>query len=392
MARTTRRRYLRQSVSGLTAAACSLPKTAPALDEGVTTTSTLTSEQAGSLAQMAADVMQALDIPALSLAFAKGGRVLHATAFGLADKERQERATPDHLFRIASVSKPLTSVAMHRLMENVGLPRHQRVFGPGNVLQDYRLPAAQAARLEAVTLDHLLTHTAGGWGNQKNDPMFRHKEMGHQELIQTTLDEAPLENEPGKAYAYSNFGYCLLGRVLEKQVGVSYTDLMRDLIFTPCGMSSTRLAGNALADRVAKEVVYYPQGTENAYGMNVARMDAHGGWLSTPTDLVNFLMRVDGFDTPPDLLRPETLKAMTTPTAANAGYASGWAVNKVPNWWHGGSLPGTSTLAVRTASGLCWAVFANTRRRNREDPAKDTSPALDRLMWRMARSIPEWQA
>jgi len=125
--------------------------------------------------------------------------------------------------------------------------------------------------------------------------------------------------------------------------------------------------------------------------MNVWRMDAHGGWLASAREVVSFLTHVDGHEGVPDLLRPEALRAMTTPTEAGPGYARGWSVNARPNWWHAGSLPGTSTLAMRTASGLCWAVLANTRRRNRKKPGSDTGAVLDRLLWRIVRSVPAWQ-
>ena len=76
---------------------------------------------------------------------------------------------------------------------------------------------------------------------------------------------------------------------------------------------------------------------------------------------------------------------MTTPTAANPGYACGWAVNKAPNWWHNGSLPGTSSILVRTASGLCWAALANAR-------TQGIGPGLDQMMWKIAKAVPEWRA
>ena len=121
--------------------------------------------------------------------------------------------------------------------------------------------------------------------------------------------------------------------------------------------------------------------------MNISRMDSHGGWIATPTDLVRFAVRVDGFSDLPDILRPKTLKIMTTPTAASAssGYACGWAINSVPNWWHNGSLPGTNSIMVRTASGLCWAALTNTRR-------DGIDLALDQMMWKLAQAVPAWQA
>jgi hypothetical protein len=94
--------------------------------------------------------------------------------------------------------------------------------------------------------------------------------------------------------------------------------------------------------------------------MNVTRMDSCGGWIARPTDLVQFLMRVSGFATPPNILKPETIAIMTAPSNANSGYAKGWMVDKANNWYHGGRLPGIATIAVRTHSGFCWAAFANT--------------------------------
>jgi hypothetical protein len=142
-----------------------------------------------------------------------------------------------------------------------------------------------------------------------------------------------------------------------------------------------RIAGNTVSERAEHEVVYYGQNKENPYSMNIRRMDAHGGWLGTPTDLVNFAIHVDGFDNTPDILRADTLKTMTTPSRMHANYACGWVVNKTENWWHNGSIPGVMTILVRTASGLCWAAFTNTR-------ATGISKGIDELMWTMVRSVP----
>ena len=77
--------------------------------------------------------------------------------------------------------------------------------------------------------------------------------------------------------------------------------------------------------------------------------------------------------------------AHTAPVEASGNYACGWAVNQAPNWWHAGSLPGTTALIVRTASGMCWAALANMR-----SPGMDQ--AMDEMMWRMARAVPTWRA
>ena len=146
------------------------------------------------------------------------------------------------------------------------------------------------------------------------------------------------------------------------------------------------IAGNTLAQRRPGEVRYYGQAGD-PYGMNVTRMDSHGGWIARPADMVRFLMHVDGFATPPDILRPPTIRSMTTASSANPGYAKGWSVNRAGNWWHAGSLPGTATIAVRTHSGFCWAAFVNIRR-----PNSPFAGDLDRLVWEMARKVRGWNA
>jgi hypothetical protein len=148
-----------------------------------------------------------------------------------------------------------------------------------------------------------------------------------------------------------------------------------------------RIAGNTLAERAPGEVVYYGQGGENPYDMNVRRMDSHGGWLATASDVVRLATHVDGMSPARDILRPNTIREMTTATAANPQYAKGWAVNSLNNWWHVGSLPGTTSIVVRTASGLCWAALLNTRETN-----ADTGGALDSMMWDMVKQVRSWGA
>ncbi len=343
-----------------------------------------TEAERAAIADIARQFMDKYSVPGLSVAFARHGQMVFKEGYGFADKSTDERVTPAHLFRIASVSKPITSVAIFSLIEKARFNLHDFVFGEKGLLKfDYGtiLPV----RAEKITVHHLLTHTCGGWQNDGSDPMFRHPALDHHDLIATTLQNEPLMNEPGTHYAYSNFGYCILGRVIEKFAGKSYADFVRESVLAKCGVTDMKIAGNKLSDRATGEVVYYGQKGQNPYNMNVARMDSHGGWIARPEDLVQFLTHVDGFSAARNILSEATIKTMTTPTVAGPGYACGWSVNMYRNWWHGGSLPGTTTIAVRTASGLCWAGFANTR-------TDGIDLALDQLMWKMAAAVPAWRA
>jgi CubicO group peptidase (beta-lactamase class C family) len=344
-----------------------------------------TQAERGGMADLAQTFMQKYDVPALSVAIGHAGRLVYEEAFGWADREQREAASQQHLFRIASVAKPITSVAIFSLIEAGRIRLNDRVFGPGAITGiDYGRPPYHP-HIEEITLEHLLTHTGGGWSNERTDPMFMNGGMNHAELIELTLHNRPLDHPPGQNYAYSNFGYCVLGRVIEKIAKQPYTTFVGDAVLKRSGINDMAIGGNTLAERRAQEVKYYGQG-DNPYGMNIARMDSHGGWIARPADLVQLFMHVSGFSPPANILKPQTIQTMTTGSAANAGYAKGWAVNKAPNWWHNGSLPGTSSIAVRTHSGFCWAAFTNTRRNN---SALDGD--LDGLIWAMAKQVKVWR-
>ncbi|WP_426425489.1 serine hydrolase domain-containing protein [Bradyrhizobium genosp. A] len=337
------------------------------------------------MGRLAQTFMDKFEVPALSFAIGYAGAIVHQAAFGVADREQNEAATPQHLFRIASVSKMITSVTLFRLIEENRVKLTDRVFGPGALLgTDYGAPPYSPG-IDQITLEHLLTHTGGGWTNDNRDPMFTHPHMDHAQLITWTLANRPLDRPPGQHYAYSNFGYCVLGRVIEKLTGQRYAEHVRAEVLGRCGITNMTIAGNTSDQRQAGEVAYYCK-VESPYGMNVRRMDSHGGWIATPTDLVQFLMHVDGYTRPANILRPRSIEIMTTAPSYSPDYAKGFCINKSGNWWHNGSLPGTSTIAVRTHGGFCWAAFSNVSR-----PNTKMDDDLDELNWNMARQVSEWR-
>jgi CubicO group peptidase (beta-lactamase class C family) len=383
----TRRTFFKSSALALSAGVLPglLPFSARAAE--LETQPVPTTSEENQMAEIVNQVMQDHHAPALSLAIARHGQLVYQQAYGCSNQQTGEPATTDNLFRIASISKPITSVAIFTLIEQGRLGLHDFIFGEQGVLKfDYvESGGSYPDRVSEITLYHLLTHTCGGWENDDHDPMFRHPNMDHRQLITWALQAQPLKYDPGVHYVYSNFGFCILGRVIEKVTGQPYAEYVKQTVLARCGIEDMKLAGNTLAERAPGEVIYYGQngsGT-NPYGMNVTRMDSHGGWLATPTDLVNFALHVDGFKTTPSILNPDSVKTMTTGSPANAGYACGWCVNRIPNWWHSGSLPGTLTIMVRTTSGLCWAAFTNTRSQGMN---------LDNMMWQVVKSVPAWRA
>jgi CubicO group peptidase (beta-lactamase class C family) len=322
---------------------------------------------AASIRGIAEGFLREHGILGMSIAYGRDGVIEFEQGYGFADLEGREAVTPEHRFRIASISKPITATAVMMCIEKGLLKLDTQVFGSQGILG-----GDHSGDVAAITIDHLLTHTSGGWANDKDDPMFKNPAMTHDELIAWALANQKQTHKPGEHYAYSNFGYCLLGRVLEKVMMQSYETLMTREVLSKCGITSMEIGGNTLADRRSMEVMYLTAKPGAAYVMNVSRMDSHGGWIATAGDLVRFASQLQ------KLLNEESIRMMTT--AMSASYARGWNVNKVPNWWHTGSLPGTTTIMVHTAEGLCLAGLLNGRK-------EGLGPALDKLMWKMSREL-----
>lgn len=315
-------------------------------------------------------------VPGMAIAITHNGKLVYARGYGNADTTTHTPVTSQHLFRIASVSKCITAIAILKLAEAKLLSLDDHVFGEKALLDTLYGQLPYTAALKKITIRQLLQHTAGGWTNNGADPMFSHPEMNADELISQTLLRQPLNNEPGEVYAYSNFGYCILGRVIEKVSKMRYEDYVKKAVLLPCGITDMQIGGNTVAQRKPGEVTYYGQHGEQPYIYNITRMDAHGGWIASATDLARLLVHVDGFPLPADILSVNSITAMTTASTANPGYALGWAVNPWHNWWHSGSLPGTASEIIRSQKGFNWVMLCNTR--------TDSSffNDLDGLLWK----------
>lgn len=343
-------------------------------------------------------LMQRYAIPGGAVAVLRDGKLIYARGFGYADVENKTPVQPDALFRIASVSKPITGVAIMKLVEEGKLALDDRVAP----FIAHLTPAAGATvdpRWEQVTIRQLLNHT-GGWDRDKPnggfDPMFRPgiaaAAVGAQapasaETVIRYMKGMPFDFDPGAKHVYSNFGYAILGRVIERVSGMPYEEYVRTRVLQPVGAARTRLGRTRIGDALADEVKYYspgqgvnaPQATSvfpgegmvpiNYGGFYLEAMDSHGGWVSSTVDLLRFLAGVDGRASRPDILSAGLVAEMTSNGAPVCGdgacyYAGGWLVRPTQgdaNWWHGGSLPGTTSLLVRSYHNFSWVALFNAR-------------------------------
>jgi CubicO group peptidase (beta-lactamase class C family) len=241
--------------------------------------------------------MKANSIPGMSIAISKDKRLVYAAGFGNADVEKNELVGPSHRFRIASVAKPVTVVAVKRVIQDTSLTDSSKVFGSNSVLGGQYATPSDNKQIEDITVDHLLRHRAGflriDSEGKVSDPMFAYTGTTHKGLIEWALKNYPIGYAPGSdpglpgEDTYSNFGYSLLGRVIEARTGKTYENYVRDTILKPAGATGMVIGGDKEADRKPNEVKYYGGGAYSS--VKPQRFDSHGGWIATPTDLLRFM-------------------------------------------------------------------------------------------------------
>ncbi len=315
------------------------------------------------------------DVPGLSIALSRNGRLVYARGYGRADQEEGQLMSPRHRLRIASITKPITAIATMRLLED-GLLNDldQRVFGRRSILGEDFGDEFLSGYTD-ITVRHLLEHTSGLPGNSSNDPMFQFLDLNQQDLIERVLETRQLSATPGAAYDYSNFAYCVLGRVIEKLSGRSYESYVRQQIANPSRASTLVIGGDTLDARLPWEVRYYGNAP---YSYLMRRMDAHGGFISTPTDLLRVAERVDGLPNPGDILDGMSVEDMLEASARRTSQGLGWRRDNSGDYWHGGRLRNSTRSELRCRSDqICYAIITNQDVSGLSDLAVDVINLID---------------
>ena len=294
-------------------------------------------------------LMQRYSVPGLSVAVTKNDQLVFSRSYGYADKETGELASNQSLFRIASLSKPITSAAILKLVQDGSMLLSDKVFGLGGILQEeYPAPPADA-NIGLITVQDLVAHKSG-WTNNPEDPMVGDYAFTAQQLITNQVRNKALDYMPGATYSYFNLGYCILGRIIEKISGKPYAAFIKENLLSPAGIFDMQIAGDSELQKAANEVKYY-QREYSPYSYNMARMDANGGWIATAADLARFMTLVDRNSGKPDLIDNALLE--TTYFGS-------------PTWSHYGSLPGSTAVITRVNDEYNFVALANTR--NNDEP------------------------
>lgn len=321
------------------------------------------------------------DVPAGALAVMNDGKMVLARGFGYSDRERTRPTQPDTPFRLASLTKAITNAAIRKLIREGKLKLDTPVF-PLLALEP--LPGQKPdPRLDRITVDHLMEHR-GGWDSTKaGDPMFdsgriagvlgKPGPLSPTEVIRYMIGR-PLQYDPGAKFAYSNFGYCVLGRVIEKVSGQSYERDVRDEIAAPLGITTLELGrtlpgqrnprepyylspdtGPSLFDLKNKVLIPEPDGT-----FSMELMDSNGGLICSAPDYVRFL---------------KAFQLNGEPSRTN-GHDGGFF----------GSLPGTTAMALHESNRILITVVFNKRLL----PANESLNKLREQMLAAVKDVKTW--
>ncbi len=285
-----------------------------------------------------------------SVEVVRDGRVLLDKGYGSANLEWNVPNSPATKFRLGSVTKQFTAACILLLEERGKL----KVDDP---VKKY-MPDAPGA-WDNVTIFHLLTHTSG-IPSFTGFPDYRTTEAipATPEQLVARFCDKPLEFAPGEKWNYSNSGYALLGYLIERITGRKYADFVRENVFQPLGMADSGYDSNAAV--ILRRAAGYapgPSGPVNAGYIDMSIPHAAGALYSTTEDLVRWEQGLFGGR----VLRPESLKKMTTPYKND--YAFGLFVHTVNGRKvidHGGGIEGFNTqLAYYPDSKLAVVVLGN---------------------------------
>lgn len=291
-----------------------------------------------------ADRMKYYNIPEVSIAFFKDGRVNWARGYGLADKTINRPVTPDTLFQAASISKSVTAFAALRLVQQGRLSLDEDV---NHKLTSWKVPDNEFTRNERVTLRRLLSHTAGMTvpsvgGFQSGEYMPTTVQVLNGE--KTSNEPVRVDRVPGKEFRYSGGGYVVVQQLMMDVTGKSFPTLMHDLVFEPLGMTHSTFEA-PLPKSLWPEAAQPYDAAHNGWYFYAAMAPA--GLWTTPSDLCLFAIGVaKAYGGHSDLL-PQALAREMLTYQSDEIYGLGFALGQrghAMRFWHSGANGGYQSL------------------------------------------------
>lgn len=302
------------------------------------------------------------DVPGAAIAVSVNEKMVYTKGYGYSNLADMTPTAFDDVFRVASLSKPFTATAIMKLIDEGQIALNDKVFGPDGILgEDFGTAVLTSNELD-ITVDHLLIHGSGGWGTVSGDPIDQQPQLDSDGFIEYILNNWNLPNSPGTSFEYSNTGYWLLARIVEKISGQSFEDYVRTMV-SEAGITSFKTTSFREEDREPNEVEYYGTASDMQFIYTIAsRRDGDGGVVINAPDMLRFMCAVDGRSQRADIVSSGSQSLMASPSEiSNLGRGLGtWEAQNL--LFFTGSLPGTRTWFYIDANGRSAVVLLNSRR------------------------------
>ncbi|HMK03104.1 MAG TPA: serine hydrolase [Ferruginibacter sp.] len=272
----------------------------------------------------------------------RSGKIIYKKAFGMANLEHNVPMQTNTVFRVGSITKQFTAIAILQLMEQGKLNLQDEII---------RFIPAYPMQGEKITIEHLLPHTSGirDYTSIKDSVQRSKIDLTPAEMI-SYFQNQPMRFAPGTRYEYSNSNYFLLGFIIEKLTGKTYGQYLEASFFKPQGMTGSSYANDA--GIIKNRAAGYTKGEkeiEHAAQISMTQPFAAGSILSTVEDLFKWQKAVQTYK----LVKKESLeKAFTKYKLVNGkeiNYGYGWRfgfIQESPSIWHGGLIDGFMTMAM----------------------------------------------
>ena len=303
-------------------------------------------------------------VPGASVIVIRDGKPVFTRAYGLAEREARTVATPATNYRLASVTKQFTAMAVMILADRKRLSYDDPVtrFFPG-------FPAYG----REVTIRRLLNHTSGLKDYESLMPPDQKEQIHDAGVLDLLSRQSACDFPPGSKWSYSNSGYAVLALVVEKASGLRFAEFLRRNIFAPLGMKNTVAFEQGVSTVVSRAYGYSatPSGFERTDQSPTSAVLGDGGIYSSVEDLCQWDQALYGTR----LVRAETLRLAFTPGVLNdrtrTAYGFGWEVGEyrgLPTLRHSGSTIGFRNHILRIPEKRFTVVILTNR--NGGDPAK----------------------
>ena len=344
-----------------------------------------------------------------SFALMKNDSLIYAKGYGYSNIEDSIECEIKNIFRVASVSKLITAVATMRLCETGKLSTQDKVFGEEGILCDSLFLNYRDKNIKKITVEHLLRHTSG-FSNPHGDAAFNMDLVAKylNKQLPLSMDDMVLyatklrlRANPGGWYNYSNLGYIILSKVIEKASGIPYETYVKDSVLAPIGCYDIHLAHNYSNEFLENEVNYYEvkeaepvpayDGSDTLVMKSRGGNDVHGlygagGWIASPVELLKLVSAINNCPVKKEFLSQESIDFMTLSDKTHK--PAGWATINSREWLRSGSMAGTSALIKVQPDGYTWVFISNSSSWNGPGLSRQMNRDITRALKRV-KSWPE---